>query len=299
MPGWDLFDEDPTASDTKGLSDEARNASLSWAPLDDADSESSTESVAFQGSHTWDSLIETHTVELPPAEDTASELKDGEIVWARVAGTDVVLGSGQPLFLPAGLPDDIGGWRRVRITDSAALHAEVLRIPIAAPIRHVGDEPELAYSPAPNWPAVQRQSAFPAGQGGGLSALFATKIAEARKAIEEDAAYAIARAEGRARDAETQKTNALAEASRRIEIAQRQADDRIHNEAAHVRSEAHQAVLNARAEAGARIRAAQSECAMARNHLRSALSQRNGVGVIAALGWLAFVLTIVVLAIGG
>jgi hypothetical protein len=184
VPEWDLLDDEPDQP-------EAEATSTRWASLDDEPSRD-TYNAYDATSTTWQTLDgepESSEPALPPPELAASQLKDGEVLWARVDGQAVTLGSGQPLHVPAGVPDGVSGWRRVRVIDAASLHAEVLVFPVEQPVQHVADEPALLFPPDPVRSPPLRPAGFPVGEGGDLSAAFEARVRRAeqehRRAAEE------------------------------------------------------------------------------------------------------------------
>jgi hypothetical protein len=181
---WDLLDDEPdvpeevpgtTAPD--GLVPESDDS-----PWDFVGEEPPAD--GYGGGSAWPDPDETpeepRSAPLPP-EFAAAQLKDGQVVWALVNGQTVTLGRGQQLRVPAGVPDGIGGWRRVRITDAASLRAEVLEFQLEQPVQGVADDPVLTFPPAPIRPAPQRPEGFPVGQGGALTAAFESKVRDARQ----------------------------------------------------------------------------------------------------------------------
>lgn len=140
----------------------------------------------------------------PPPEATASLLAQGETLWAKVDRAGVVLGSGQVLNVPEGLPDDLYGWRRVQIVNPALLTARVLPIAWDELEVGVGDDPTGLYYPhaLPEPESPDRMSAFPVGAGPDLMRLFNDRVATAVSEYERRAGEAERAAGARAVEAE-------------------------------------------------------------------------------------------------
>lgn len=185
MPEWDLLDDEPD----RPMGAAATSATTStWASLDDEPSHDADSNSAAMWP-TLDGEPKTAAPVGPAPELAASQLRDGEVLWARADGQAVTLGSGQPLHVPAGVPDRIGGWRRVRIIDAASLRAEVLVFPVEEPVPGVADDPTLLFLPDPARSPPLRPAGFPVGEGGDLSAAFESRLRDAerdyRRAAEE------------------------------------------------------------------------------------------------------------------
>ncbi|GAB2855894.1 hypothetical protein GCM10022221_64380 [Actinocorallia aurea] len=305
MPGWDLLDDDdpprPAArpagsSQWSSLDDDepAPAPTSGWASLDD-DATATAPSPSFEPTRP--------ATELPPAELTAAQLTDGEVVWANVSGSTVALGSGQHLYVPAGVPDGIGGWRRARITDAATLRAEIIEVPVARPARNIGHEPTLLFPALPNQPPPRRPPGFPVGEGGDLGAAFEARTVRAREDYERRAALA-------ERDARLRADQAERKAEVEGRLAVERADLRLQQESARLKAEADGAIARMRADADAKIKQAHEYANAQYQQLRSAADEheraerdrdaarraRDLLMAVAAVGWLGLVL---VLFIGG
>ena len=238
----------------------------------------------------------------------ASQLRDGEVLWARVDGQEVTLGSGQPLYIPAGISDGIGGWRRVRITDAALLRAEVLVFPLEQLARSVANEPMLLFPPDPAGPPPLRPAGFPAGEGGDLSAAFEARVRDAMQRYRQAAAEARDELQRRGDEVERQLRE---DYHRRIQTVEQRAEVRYQEAVQGVQAEAARQVERVQAEAARQVnqasqaawqsRGLRQEAERERDEVRAALDragrERARGLVAAAAGWIcALVLLAVFLA---
>ncbi|WP_155948208.1 hypothetical protein [Rhodococcus aetherivorans] len=245
----------------------------------------------------------------------ASQLRDGEVLWANVVGTDVLLGSGQPLHVPTGVPDGLSGWRRVRIVDATTLTAEVIALPVTRPFQDIGDEPATLFAPLPHQPPPHRPPGFPAGEGGDLTAAFEARVARAKDDYERRIADSVAQAERCVRDAEDRSIRARDMARREGEQIRRDAEQRIQQFSSRVRAESDARVAEAYEAAKAQYKRAQSvsaELAQSRNdldraiaeardlttRLQSALNDRQRMLTAATIGWLVVMVMFALLIFG-
>ena len=307
MPGWDLLDDDDppmrsaaqpsNSSQWSSLDDdEPAPAATGWESLDDLDdAPGAAPAASFEPAGP--------AAGLPPAELTAAQLTDGEVVWANVAGGSITLGSGQHLYVPAGVPDGIGGWRRARIIDAATLRAEVIEVPIARPAQKVGHEPTLLFPALPGQPPPRRPPGFPVGEGGDLGAAFESRTVRAREDYERRAAIA-------EHDAQLRADRAERQAALDARLAAERAELRIQQESARLKTEAEGAIARMRADADVKIKEARDFANARYQQLQSAAEEherakrdrdaarraRDLLLAAAALGWLGVV---IVLVLGG
>ena len=284
MTEWDLLSDEP---ERPAGPDPASATASAWAPLDDWPSQDTRNGAASA----WQVLDDVpHQAESarPAPELTASQLRTGEVLWARVDGREVVLGSGQLLDAPAGIPDGIGGWRRVRIIDAATLRAEVLLFPVEQPPQGVADEPTLLFPPDPAMTAPLRPAGFPVGEGGDLSAAFTARVRTAEQYHRQAATQAKEEFQHRGDQLERQLRG---DYQRRIQTVEQQAEARYQ-----------QAVKRVEAEAGQRVdRAAQA--AMQSQSLRQraelerdkVASDRTLLVRAGAAGWIVAVILLLIL----
>ncbi|REE97761.1 hypothetical protein [Thermomonospora umbrina] len=288
---WSSLDDEPAAPAPAPSGSGSR-----WASLDD---ESSVVGEVSPGSS-------LNGGGRPASELVASQLRVGEVLWAKVAGPRVELGSGQPLNVPGGPPDAIGGWRRVRILDADTMRAEVLPFPaVREPTPGVGEDPEALFPPEPVASPPRRPPGFPLGAGGDLAAAFADRV---RRAEEEFRRRAEELAAQRARSAEMaadrrvaaaqaeagrQVQAVRAEADRRVEAAERtaaarvqQARDTAGRQVAQAGESARQQVMKAEVQ----MRAHESNRRAAEIARDEALRIRTVLIAVAAVGWLGLVL---------
>jgi hypothetical protein len=294
VPEWDLLDDGP---DQPTQAETTSTATSAWASLDDEPSaDAYGESAA-----TWYALDdEPGSAEpaLPPPELPASLLRDGEVLWARVDGQAVTLGSGQPLYVPAGIPDGIGGWRRVRITDAALLRAEVLVFPVEQPMQSVADEPTLLFPPDPARSPPLRPAGFPVGEGGDLSAAFEARVRDAVQRYHRAAAEAQDEFQRRADQLERQ----LSEDYRwRIRTVEQRAEARYQEAVQQVQAEASRRVEQA-SQAARQSYDRQQQAERERDGTRTALAKagqerKRGLAA-AAVGWI-FVLVLLAVILAG
>jgi hypothetical protein len=213
--------------------------------------------------------------DVPPPEATASLLRAGEHLWAKVDQHGAVLGSGQRLRLPDAVPDDLYGWRRVQILEPALLSAAVVPIPWDELEAGVGDDPDALYHPEPSPDAgtPARTSAFPVGAGPDLQRLFADRVAESVRDQRDRADRAEQAANRRAELAEQAAAEASTAAERsareRIRVAETRADAAEHA--------AEERTRDIEARAGAAIRDAQQRASEAKtraDRAEATVSQR-------------------------
>lgn len=304
MSGWDLLDEPEPEPEPEPP---GQNSSV-WASLDDERAEGPVEFDDLDDEAPEDAWPSLDPVAGPPEpaqpapEVVASQLVDGEVLWARADGTDVILGSGQPLHVPGGVPDGIGGWRRVRVVDAASLRAEVLPLPVARPAQHVGDDPVTVFGPGtdPAPPVPDRPPGFPVGQGGDLSAAFEARVERAEE---------LRRAEIRAarddyeRRADQMKQNLTDELQRRTRAIEERAEARIRDVAGKIRADADAELADSRHRVG-RYR---DERLAAERDREAAIRARDAVigardravmgrliaGAVAVLGWFVVLVLLV------
>jgi len=274
MSGWDLLadDEPPDRPDRP---ESAYSAATGWGSLDGeatsepwSDTTSTTDTVAVI--RTWPSFDEEpDQAELsrPAPELTAAHLKDGEVYWARVNGQDATLGSETQLYLPAGVPDGIGGWRRVRVTDARTLRAEVLALPVEIPVQGTADEPRLLFPTDPARTQPPRPPGFPVGEGGDLSAAFEARVRDARERWEQ-AESAAKQAEAGAEEKFRRRGDQL-ERQLREDYQQRSraAEQRVQAEAARQFGEV-------RADADRRVRQLQADAAREIGQVKAEANRR-------------------------
>ncbi|QKG18625.1 hypothetical protein [Actinomadura verrucosospora] len=294
MTAWDLLDDEP-----EPVPEPPKKASASiWASLDEDEPQPSGEPAPTRS--TWQSLDddEPEPAAPPPAPElTASVLSDGEVLWARADGQSVTLGSGQPLHVPAGVPDGVNGWRRVRILDAATLHAEVLVFPVEQPAAGVADEPAALFAaePAPSPPL--RPPGFPAGEGGDLTAAFEARV---RRAEQDHRNAAAAALEDYRRRGDQLERQLREEHDRRSRAAEQRAEAQYHEAVRQVRQEAEQQVRHAQQVAAQNHdlrRGAEQRLQAATTELDKVRGER-GVGLaVAAAGWgVALILLIIAIA---
>ncbi|WP_067793892.1 hypothetical protein [Actinomadura formosensis] len=239
MTAWDLLDDGP-----EPVPEPPKKASASiWASLDEDEPQQFDEPPPTRS--TWQSLDddEAEPAAPPPAPElTASVLSDGEVLWARADGQSVTLGSGQPLHVPAGVPDGVSGWRRVRILDAATLRAEVLVFPVEQPAAGVADEPVALFAAerAPSPP--RRPPGFPAGEGGDLTAAFEARV---RRAEQDHRNAAAAAREDYRRRGDQLERRLREEHDREVHAAEQRAEARYHEAVRRLRQEAEQQVRHA------------------------------------------------------
>lgn len=164
----------------------------------------------------------------PSAEATASLLRAGNVLWAKVDSTGAVLGSGTRLRIPGGVPDRLYGWRPVEITDPATLAAQVVAVESATP--PAGRAAPLASlfraDPVQQQASPQRPAAFPVGQGPDVRALLQQRLAAAEQEVLQRAEAAERQAEARASHAEATARSHIVEAQRQHAAALQAADSR-------------------------------------------------------------------------
>lgn len=265
MSGWDLLDDEPdqakgTPSAMSPGGPAAESAGPTWDSVDEEPPPDGYGGTTSPWTDLDDSPGAPGPVALPP-ELAAAQLKNGQVLWARVDGQAVTLGSGQQLHVPDGVPDGIGGWRRVRITDASSLRAEVLEFQLEVPAQDVADDPALAFPSDPVWPPPQRPEGFPVGQGGALTAAFETKVRDARQEYLRKAKNAEAEYQRRVRQSE--------------QVARRDYDQRvlrIQQEAAAQQQEAIQRIHASAAQQVQEARAAQEQAERERDAAREALA---------------------------
>jgi hypothetical protein len=291
VPGWDLLDDEPDQpADAKATSP----AASAWLSLDDeppADAHGGSAAAWYA----LDDEPEPAEPALPPPELTASQLRNGDVLWARVDGQVMTLGSGQPLHVPAGVPDGIGGWRRVRITDAASLRAEVLVFPVEQPVLGVADEPTLLFPPDPVRSPPLRPAGFPAGEGGDLSAAFEARVRDAMQHYRRAAAEAQDEFQRRADQVERQLRE---DYQWRIRTAEQQAEARYQEAVQQVQADASRRVEQA-SQAARQSHERQQQAERERESTRTALAkvgrERTRSLAAAAAGWVFVLVLLVVL----
>ena len=298
MPGWDLLDDE---QDEPERAKAGSPAASIWDSLDDGPSYNGN---AHNGrgspAATWqplDSEPKLAEPALPASELAASQLKNGEVLWARVDGQGVTLGSGQPLYVPKGVPDGIGGWRRVRITDAASLSAEVLLLQVEQPVQGVADEPALLFPPDPAQPAPLRPAGFPVGEGGDLAAAFEARVRNAQQDYRRMAREA---QEGLQRRGDMLERQLREDYDRRIQAAAQRTEARFQEAVQRIQAKAAQEVEYA-SQAARQSDILRREADRTRDAARTALTkagQERARGLAAAaVGWICvLVLLVVVLA---
>jgi hypothetical protein len=200
----------------------------------------------------------------------------------------VTLGSGQLLDVPAGIPDGIGGWRRVRIIDAATLRAEVLLFPMEQPAQGVADEPTLLFPPDPAMAPPLRPAGFPVGEGGDLSAAFTARVRTAEQYHRQAATEAKEEFRHRGDQLERQLRE---DYQRRIQTVERQAEARYQQAVKRVEADAGQRVDRA-AQTAMQSQSLQQRAEMERDKVAS---DRTLLVRAAAAGWIVAVILLLIL----
>ena len=291
MPEWDLLGDEP--DQTQGA-EAALPATSAWASLDGEPS-SGTHGGSAVAWQPLDGEPDPAGFALPAPELAATQLRDGEVLWARVDGQAVTLGSGQPLHVRAGVPDRIGGWRRVRIIDAASLRAEVLMFPVEQLPQSVADDPTLLFPPDPARTPPPRPAGFPVGEGGDLSAAFEMRVRDAEQDSRQAAREAWEEAQ---RHADQLERKLREDYDRRTLAVERRAEARYQDAIERVNTEAvrrvEQASHTAMQSHGQR-RQAERERDEARAALARAGGERARRLAVAALGWVCVLVLLAVL----
>jgi hypothetical protein len=294
VPEWDLLDDEP---DQPASATATSTASSAWVSLDDEPPAGAGNGSAAAWYDLDDEPEQAEPAQLAP-ELTASQLRDGEVLWAQVDGQAVTLGSGQPLHVPAGIPDGIAGWRRVRITDAASLRAEVLVFPVEQPVLEVADEPTLLFPPDPVRHPPSRPAGFPVGEGGDLSAAFEARVRDAVQHYRQAAAEAQDKFQRRADHVERQLRE---DYKWRIQTAEQQAEARCQEAVQQVQAEASRRIEQA-SQAARQSYERQQQAERERENTKTALAkagqERTRSLAAAAAGWI-FVLVLLVVLIAG
>lgn len=284
MTEWDLLGDEPERPAGPDL---ASATASGWASLDDWASQG-TQDGAASAWQVLDDVSHQADSARPAPELTASQLRSGEVLWARVDGREVTLGSGQLLDVPAGIPDGIGGWRRVRIIDAATLRAEVLLFPMEQPAQGVADEPTLLFPPDPAMAPPLRPAGFPVGEGGDLSAAFTARVRTAEQYHRQAATEAKEEFRHRGDQLERQLRE---DYQRRIQTVERQAEARYQQAVKRVEADAGQRVDRA-AQTAMQSQSLQQRAEMERDKVAS---DRTLLVRAAAAGWIVAVILLLIL----
>lgn len=297
MTAWDLLDDDPEPVPEPP---KKKTSPSTWASLDDDEAGQFDDPQPSSARSTWLSLDDDEPepqATAPAPELTASVLTDGEVLWARADGQSVTLGSGRPLHVPAGVPDGVSGWRRVRILDAATLRAEVLVFPVEQPAVGVADEPVTLFADEPPPGPPRRPPGFPAGEGGDLTAAFEARV---RRAEQDHRNAAAAAREDYRRRGDQLERQLREEHDRQVHAAEQRAEARGREAVQRVRHEAEQQVRHAQQAAAQNHdmrRGAEQRAEAAAAELAKLREERTLIVAAAAAGWgVALLLLIIALA---